>query len=116
MMRFLVQVAGGHGLAQLRTTQYYVVDGWVESKNSFGSMLRSKFIICYSAGGRTVTRHFLCLGSDEYGSIPVECKPAFKLAFSVGFPRREGIPQVVPNQEADLTYPASVQPYLPLRA
>ena len=60
------------------STQYYVVDGWVESQNSFGAMLRSKFVICYSADGKTVTRHFLRLGSDEYGSIPVECKPAFK--------------------------------------
>ena len=59
-------------------TQYYVVDGWVESQNSFGAMLRSKFLICYSANDKTVTRHFLRLGSEEYGSIPVQCKPAFK--------------------------------------
>jgi len=59
-------------------TQYYVVDGWVESQNSFGVMLRSKFLICYSSDGKVVTRHFLRLGSEEYGSIPTECRPAFK--------------------------------------
>jgi hypothetical protein len=59
-------------------TQYYVVDGWVESQNSFGAILRNRYIICYSVNGKTATRHFVRLGSDDYGVIPDQCRSAFK--------------------------------------
>ena len=58
-------------------TQFYVVSGWVESQNSFGVMLRSKYLICYSANDHTVYTKYLRIGETSSGAIPEECKRLF---------------------------------------
>lgn len=59
--------------------QYYLVDGWVESQNSFGAMLRSDYLICFIAteNSTKVGIKYLRLGEQSSGEIPIQCKYMF---------------------------------------
>ncbi|MCX8512555.1 MAG: hypothetical protein ORN83_12425 [Chthoniobacteraceae bacterium] len=53
-------------------TQYYVVQGWVDSQNSFGAMLRNNYTICYSVDLDGSKVCYLNLGGQVYGAMPVQ--------------------------------------------
>ena len=59
-------------------TQFYVVAGWVDSQNAFGAMLRSSYLVCFSARNRNVQMKFVSIDDEERGEIPEECSAMFR--------------------------------------
>jgi TPR repeat protein len=59
--------------------QYYFVSGWVESQNSFGTMLRDDYLICFLATENSTKLgvKYLRLGEQSTGKIPIQCKSMF---------------------------------------
>jgi TPR repeat protein len=61
------------------SVQYYVVSGWVESRNSFGAMLRDDYLVCFVAtdDSTKIATNYLRIGEQSSGKIPVQCKSMF---------------------------------------
>jgi hypothetical protein len=62
------------------SVQFYGVEGWVDSQNSFGAMLRDKYLILFSVTDEKIRAYYVRFGETSVGDIPEEAKPYFKQA------------------------------------
>jgi hypothetical protein len=59
--------------------KYFWANGWVESQNSFGAMLRDDYQICFSVTDENIISHMIKIGdSQRIGDYPEACQEWLK--------------------------------------